>query len=268
MTVSFPEPEEIPPGAWDQRDRKEIRDLIIMAHWPMLTRVVGRLRQNLPPHVRVDEDDLRSYGLIGMYKALDRYDPSLGHPFDKFASNFVRGAVLDELRSMDWAPRSLRKRQKDLDRVTRKLTAELGRSPGDEELAEELCWTVHDISITRKQVDTAWFRSIDFTKAADEDNRNLHRVVSETEHGTEDIAIPMMAAPEEDSASVLNEKLIRYIDATFTTQKKAVVVFCYFYGKRLSEVAWLLGLNEQKVSALHQEALGAILEKMRGLLDT
>lgn len=93
-------PSEIPIEAWENRDDPDIKDLIILAHWPMLTRVVGRIRQGLPSHVRVDEDDLRSYGLIGLYKAYERYDPTVG-AFDKFASNFVRGAVLDELRSMD-----------------------------------------------------------------------------------------------------------------------------------------------------------------------
>ena len=152
--------DDLPANVWERRDEKEIRDLIILAYWPMLTRIVGRLRQHLPAHVRVEEDDLRSYGLIGLYKALDRYDPEVG-PFDRYASNYVRGAVLDELRSLDWAPRSLRKRQKDLERARHVLLGALNREPSDEELAEELRWTVADIDTTRRQVDCAWPRSLD-----------------------------------------------------------------------------------------------------------
>ena len=254
---------ELPEDTWARRDEKDIRDLIILAYWPMLTRIVGRLRQGLPPHVRVDEDDLRSYGLIGLYKALDRYDPEVG-PFDKFASNFVRGAVLDELRTLDWAPRSLRKRQKDMEKARLELQKNLNREPSDEELAVVLKWTVSDIDTTRRQVDCAWPRSLDEIRG--EAEKDLYAVVADA-HGTvEQIALGQHDSHENDRSTILTEKMALYID-DMPPQKRAVVILCYYLDMRQSDVARVLGIPESRVSNLHLSVMEEIHAKLEEMLS-
>lgn len=261
--TEFPRgPEDLPPDTWERRGEKVVRDLIILAHWPMLTRIVGRLRQNLPPHVRVEEDDLRSYGLIGLYKALDRYDPDVG-PFDKFASNFVRGAVLDELRSIDWAPRSLRKRQKDMERARQSLVRTLNREPSDEELAEELRWTVTDIGNTRRQVDCAWPRSLDEIRG--EAEKDLYAVVADAHGGTEQHALGVHDSHENDRSTILTEKMALYIHQ-MPPQKRAVVILCYYLDLRQSDVARVLGIPESRVSHLHLSVMEEIHSRLEELL--
>lgn len=253
---------DLPENVWERRNEKDVRDLIILAYWPMLTRIVGRLRQGLPPHVRVDEDDLRSYGLMGLYKALDRYDPEVG-AFDKFASNFVRGAVLDELRSLDWAPRSLRKRQKDMEKARVSLLRNLNREPSDSELAEELRWTVSDIDNTRRQVDCAWPRSLDEIRG--EAEKDLYAVVADA-HGTvEQVALGMHDSHENDRSTILTEKMSVYIHE-MPPQKRAVVVLCYYLDMRQSDVARVLGIPESRVSNLHLSVMEEIHAKLEDML--
>lgn len=254
---------ELPADVWERRDEPDVRDLIVLSNWPLLTRVVGRLRQGLPPHVRVDEDDLRSYGLIGLYKALDRYDPTLGHAFDKFASGIIWGAVHDALREQDWAPRSLRKRQKDMESGKRKLLRELGRMPADEELAEELRWTVHDVQTTRHQVDASWPRSLDEIRG--EADRDMYSVIADAQGSTEEIALGSSESHENDRSSLLTDKVASYI-GTMEPQRRAVVVFCYYLEMSHADTAALLGLPEQKVKEIHKGTLDDIHRQLENLL--
>lgn len=253
----------LPDDAWERRGEPEIRELIILAYWPMLTRIVGRIRQGLPPHVRVEEGDLRSFGVMGLYKALDRYDTSLGHAFDKFASGYVRGAVLDELRSQDWAPRSLRKRQKDMEKARLALIKENGREPSDAELAEYLKWTTHDVSHTRKQVDAAWPRSLDEIRGKEE--KDLYAIVSDAHGSPEEHVIRAHESPENDRSSLLAEKMALHI-GSMPAQKKAVVILCYYLGMRQSEVAQVLGIPESRVSHIHLSVMNEIHQRLTELL--
>ena len=247
----------LPPDVWQRREEKQVRDLIVLTHWPLLTRVVGRLRQGLPPHVRVDEDDLRSYGLMGLYKALDRFDPTL-------ASNFIRGAVLDELRSMDWAPRSLRKRQKDMEAAFRELTRRLGRKPDDYELAEELRWTVHDISTTRRQADASWPRSLDEIRG--EAEKDLYAVVADSQGSAEQIALGVHDSHENDRSTILTDRMASFING-MPPQKKAVVILCYYLDMKQSDVARALGIPESRVSNLHLSVMEDIRKRLEELLS-
>jgi RNA polymerase sigma factor for flagellar operon FliA len=228
----------------------------------MLTRIVGKIRHRLPPHVRIEEDDLRSYGLIGLYKAMDRYDPVMGQ-FDKFASNFVRGAVLDELRSQDWAPRSLRKRQKELQRATADFLAAHNRAPSTEELAESLGWTTSDISTTREQVQTAWPRSLDELRG--EAERDLYSIVADAQGQVEEIVLRGDESHENDRSSIVNDKMSRYIEC-LTPQRRAVIVFCYYLDMKMSEVAVILGISESKVGSINREIMEEIHSRLEELL--
>jgi RNA polymerase sigma factor for flagellar operon FliA len=253
----------LPDAVWGRRDEKEVRDLIVLTYWPMVTRIVGKIRYGLPPHVRVEEDDLRSYGLIGLYKAMDRFDPSLGHAFDKFASNAVWGAVMDELRAQDWAPRSLRKRQKDLHRATTQFVNEHGRLPSTEEIAEALRWTVADVSVTRKQIDTAWPRSLDELRG--EAERDLYSIVADALGQVEEHVLRHNESHENDRSAIINDQMMAYID-NLTPQKRAVVVFCYYLDMKMSEVAAILGISESKVGSINREIMEQIHARLESLL--
>src|SRR5918995_3904874 len=107
-----------------------VRDRLILTYAPLVKYVAGRLGSGLPAHV--DEGDLASYGLLGLISAIDRYDPGRDVKFETYAIARIRGSILDELRSLDWVPRSVRSRAREIERAIAELERKLGRAPSDE----------------------------------------------------------------------------------------------------------------------------------------
>ena len=114
----------------------ENREEVIKRYSPMIKYVANRIAMRLPPHIEVD--DLISVGVLGLMDAISKYDSSRGAKFKTYAEFRVRGAILDELRAMDWVPRSIRQKASNVDKVVQTLQAKLSRSPEDEEVAEEM----------------------------------------------------------------------------------------------------------------------------------
>ena len=115
---------------------KSVRDRLILTYAPLVKYVAGRLGSGLPAHV--DEGDLVSYGLLGLIGAIERFDPSRDIKFETYAISRIKGSIIDELRSMDWVPRSVRARARDIERAIGALEAKLMRAPTDEEIAQRL----------------------------------------------------------------------------------------------------------------------------------
>src|SRR5512132_2173170 len=110
-----------------------LRDRLILTYAPLVKYVAGRLGSGLPAHV--DEGDLVSYGLLGLIGAIERFDPTRDVKFETYALGRIKGAIIDELRSLDWVPRSVRSRARQIERTIGELEAKLGRAPTDEEIA-------------------------------------------------------------------------------------------------------------------------------------
>src|SRR5512134_50567 len=119
----------------ETRDRA-LRDRLILNYAPLVKFVAGRLGSSLPSHV--DEQDLVSYGLLGLIGAIERFDPDREIKFETYAIARIKGAIIDELRSLDWVPRSVRARARDIERAIVTLEKELMRAPTDEEIAKKL----------------------------------------------------------------------------------------------------------------------------------
>src|SRR3954469_18572452 len=115
---------------------KALRDRLIVNYSPLVKYVAGRLGSGLPAHV--DEADLVSYGLLGLMSAIDRYDPERDIKFETYAIARIRGSIIDELRTLDWVPRSVRSRAREIERAIRKLESVNGRAPSDEQIADEV----------------------------------------------------------------------------------------------------------------------------------
>src|SRR6201982_3598995 len=120
-----------------------IRDWLILTYAPLVKYVAGRLGSGLPAHV--DEGDLVSYGLLGLIEAIKRYDPDRDVKFETYAIARIRGSILDELRALDWVPRSVRSRARQIERAMTELEAKLGRAPSDEEVANKVGISVDEL---------------------------------------------------------------------------------------------------------------------------
>ncbi|HXW58251.1 MAG TPA: sigma-70 family RNA polymerase sigma factor, partial [Solirubrobacteraceae bacterium] len=121
-----------------------MRERLVIAYSPLVKYVAGRTAAGLPPHV--EEADLISYGLVGLISAIERFDLSRDIKFETYAIMRIKGAIIDELRSMDWVPRSVRARAREVERAHAKLEHTLQRAPSDEELAGELQISVDELN--------------------------------------------------------------------------------------------------------------------------
>src|SRR5262249_50992262 len=122
---------------------KGLRDRLILTYAPLVKYVAGRLGSGLPAHV--DEGDLVSYGLLGLIGAIERYDPSRDIKFETYAIARIKGAIIDELRALDWVPRSVRSRAREIERAIAEIEAKLGTAPTDEQIAEKIGITAEEL---------------------------------------------------------------------------------------------------------------------------
>src|SRR6202166_5333417 len=122
---------------------KSVRDRLILTYAPLVKYVAGRLGSSLPAHV--DEGDLVSYGLLGLIGAIERYEPDRDVKFETYAIARIRGQIIDELRALDWVPRSVRSRAREIERAIAELEAKLGTAPTDEQIAAKIGISVDEL---------------------------------------------------------------------------------------------------------------------------
>ena len=159
------------------RDRA-LRDRLILTYAPLVKFVAGRLGAGLPANV--DEQDLVSYGLLGLIGAIERFDPDREIKFETYAISRIKGAIIDELRSIDWVPRSVRAKARAIERAISKLENELRRSPEDAEVAAELEWSEGELTQTLSQISFTGIVALDDLLAAGSSDRQGSATVSDT----------------------------------------------------------------------------------------
>ena len=138
---------------------QELRDRLILTYAPLVKFVAGRVGASLPAHV--DEQDLVSYGLLGLIGAIERFDPGREIKFETFAMARIRGAIIDELRSLDWVPRSVRTRARQIERAIAALEKELMRAPTDEEIAKKLGVTSDELEENLHEISRSTVAALD-----------------------------------------------------------------------------------------------------------
>ena len=220
---------------------------LIRAHMPLVGHVVRDMLSRVPAHV--NRDDLTSAGLAALVTAARAFDAGRGVPFGRFAAVRVRGALLDELRQLDWASRTVRQRARRADTAREELTRTLGRTPTPAELAELLGVGVSELNSVDDDVQRAAVLSLQGFAAADE-------MITETSAGPEELLLHRERIGYlHDAIEALPERLNRIVVATFLEERP------------LSEVADELGVSESRVSQLRTEALGLLREGMNTHLN-
>jgi RNA polymerase sigma factor for flagellar operon FliA len=217
-----------------------VQEDLIRENMALVGHMVREMLFKVPPHVH--RDDLASAGYAALVTAAQAYDPERGIPFGRFAAVRVRGALLDELRSMDWASRSVRARARRADVARQDLTGKLGRTPTPEELAELLGIGVSELATVDDDVQRAAVLSLQgFTAGAAED------MVTESSLNPEEMLLHRERIGYlHDAVAVLPERLRFVVEASFLQERP------------LSEVAAELGVTESRVSQLRTEALALL----------
>ena len=228
------------------------RDALIRQHVPLVRRIALHMIAKLPPNVELD--DLIQVGMIGLAEALSRFETEQGVQFDTFASQRIRGAMLDELREGDWMSRSSRKSQKDIERALNKLEQRLGRPPLESEIATELGMELDDYqSLLGKVRGTQLVYLEDIGGGDGEDGENyLER------HVADEGADPFALLRDQR----LRAALVGAIQA-LPEREQYVMGMYYEHDMNLKEIAAVLGVTESRVCQLHSQAIARLRTKMR-----
>jgi RNA polymerase sigma factor for flagellar operon FliA len=234
------------------------RERLVVAYSPLVKYVAGKLGAGLPAHV--EEADLISYGLGGLISAIERFDPSRETKFETYALTRIRGAIIDELRTLDWAPRSVRARARQIERVNIKLESRLQRAPTDEEMASELGTTIPEFHEHLLQIANSTIVALD-------------ELWSGTDAGGDQVSLldtlPDRAAPDPQLLVDEFELRDRVSDAiaALPEREKLVIALYYYENLTLREIGEVLGVTESRISQLHTKAVLRLRSKLGSELD-
>ncbi|WP_433720305.1 sigma-70 family RNA polymerase sigma factor [Actinoplanes sp. CA-051413] len=225
------------------------REDVVRAHMPLVGHLVREMLARVPAHV--NRDDLLSAGYAALVAAARGFDEERGVPFARFAAARVRGALLDELRGLDWASRSVRQRARRTDTARQELTAELGRTPTAAEVAAHLGCTVEDIESADDDVARAVVFSLQGFATV----------------GADDMVTEPSAGPEE--LLIRRERLgyLRHAIDVLPERLRAVITGYFFEERPMARIAEELGVTESRVSQLRAEALTLLKDGLNTHLD-
>jgi RNA polymerase sigma factor for flagellar operon FliA len=236
------------------RDR-QLRDRLILTYAPLVKFVAGRLGSGLPAHV--DEGDLVSYGLLGLIGAIERYDPDRDVKFETYAIARIKGSIIDELRAMDWVPRSVRARARDIERAIGELEAQTGRVPNDKEIAAKLGVSQDELGENLLEISRSSIAALDelwTISSGAGDQVALIDTIEDTQ-GPE----PQAALAQTEMREALGEAIARLPE-----REKLVVTLYYYEELTLREIGEVLGVTESRVSQLHTKAILRLKARLGG----
>ena len=236
---------------WNEYAKKqspELREKLILEYAPLVKLVAGRLSMYLG--YNVEYDDLCGYGIFGLIDAIDKFDPSKDVKFETYASLRIRGSILDQIRKMDWIPRTVRQRQKQITAAIAAVEAQTGKTATDEEVAVALGISDEEYASWQSQMKVTNIVSLDdFVEQGSDvaDNRGLSSQIVRPEDHIEKEELKKMLA---EALGMLTEK------------ERTVVVLYYYEELTLKEISNVLEVSESRVSQLHTKALGKMKGKM------
>lgn len=238
---------------YKETDDPVLRQKLLTDYLGLVKNVAGRMAMGFPKYVELD--DLISTGVIGLIEAAKNYDPERGVKFETFAVPRIRGAILDELRALDWVPRSTRAKSRNLEKATNKLIGKLGRRPNVVELAAELDLSTNDLHSTIDEVSSTNMLSLDELICREDDNRQVPRIetVEEDRHnGTlDEIEKKELKGYLAEAISCLSE------------QEKLVVALYYYEELTLKEIGEVMQISESRVSQIHTKSVHRLRSMVR-----
>ncbi|WP_138734898.1 RNA polymerase sigma factor WhiG [Modestobacter excelsi] len=228
-----------------------LRDRLILHYAPLVKYVAGRVGSGLPAHV--EQADLVSYGTFGLIDAITRFEPSREIKFESYAMARIRGAIIDELRSTDWIPRSVRMKARQFERTVADLEAKLQRSPTDEEIADEMDTDVEEIRKFLGQLSLVNVVALD--ELLVDDDGSAPRLVDTLK---DTAALDPQAMAEHGEARQLLARAVEQLPE----REKVVVSLYYFEGLTLADIGRVLGVTESRICQLHTKAVLHLRSKL------
>ena len=241
---------------WEQYRQSadiEVRNHLIERYAPLVKYVAGRMATNMPP--QVEFDDLVSYGIFGLIDAIEKYEPSRGFKFKTYATTRIRGAIIDELRALDWIPRSVRQKSRQLQQVYSDLENRLGRAASDEEIAQELGISLEEFDQLVNDISGTAVISLDDVWHVGSDDDEIQ--VGDTIAGSEKDH-PNYKIEREEIKNILIDAIKQ-----LPPREKEVIALYYYEELTLKEIGLVLGVTESRVSQLHSKAIMRLKAKLQ-----
>ncbi|MGN0506756.1 MAG: FliA/WhiG family RNA polymerase sigma factor [Lachnospiraceae bacterium] len=233
-----------------KKPTQELREKIIIEYAGLVKIVAGKLSIYLG--YNVEYEDLVSYGTFGLIDAIDKFDYGKGVKFETYASLRIRGAILDQIRRMDWLPRTVRQKQKRIDAAYNKIELAEGRMATDEEVAEELEISLEELDTWQAQTKAAGLVSLD-----DYLEQGSESGITSIADGAEEYHQPESIVEKQEVRKILLESL-----ESLTEKEKKVILLYYYEELTLKEISAVLEVSESRISQLHTKAIQKLRLKL------
>jgi RNA polymerase sigma factor for flagellar operon FliA len=233
-------------GRYAESPDEQTRETLIVHYSPLVKYVAGRVAIGLPPNV--EQADLVSYGMFGLIDAIDKFEPERGFKFETYAISRIKGAILDELRSIDWVPRSVRSKLRLIEKAIAKLESLHHRPATDAELAEELGWSDEQLHTALTQISQVGLAALDEVLGSGEDRGDTitlaDTIADQSANG------PMGAFEIAETRQLLGQAI-----NALPEREKLVLTLYYYESMTLQEVGMVLGVTESRVCQIHTKAV-------------
>lgn len=222
-----------------------LRDYFVLKYAPLVKYVAGKVSMGMPQNIEFD--DLVSYGIFGLIDAISKYDPDRGIKFKTYAMTRIRGAIFDELRSIDWIPRSIRQKAKQIENTIAELENKLGRTVEDEEISKELGISIDEFHSILNKVSGTSMLSLNDVWYLGDDSDELS--ILETLEAPDNMNPDVLIEKEE-----IKEYIVEAIKKLPDKEKKVIVLY-YYEDLTLKEIGQVLDVTESRISQLHTKAI-------------
>jgi RNA polymerase sigma factor for flagellar operon FliA len=235
-----------------------LKEQIVLEHAPLIRYIVNRIAVRLPSHI--DLDDLHNTGVIGLMDAIEKYDPEKNCKFKTYAEFRIKGAILDQLRSLDWVPRSVRQKSRKLERAYGEVEQRLGRAASEEEVADSLGLQIEKFHELMNQVRGISLVNLEEIRGGSQDGDRT---------GTFADIVEDVNAENPFSTLKLHEMKQIVADTIGTLpEKERIVVSLYYYEDlNMKEIGNILGITESRVCQIHTKSVLRLRSKLKSTLD-
>jgi RNA polymerase sigma factor for flagellar operon FliA len=235
----------------------DLKEQIVLEHAPLIRYIVNRIAVRLPSHI--DLDDLHNTGVIGLMDAIDKYDPQKNCKFKTYAEFRIKGAILDQLRSLDWVPRSIRQKSRRLEQAYAEVEQRLGRPASEQEIAEALGLRMQEFHFLLNQVRGVSMVNLDELRAGGESDQPLHGDLFEDVKAEN----PFLLLKSREMRQAIAECI-----GSLPEKERLVISLYYYEDLNMKEIGNVLDITESRVCQIHTKAVARLRSKLRGLLQS
>ncbi len=236
--------------SYKESDDLKAKEALIISYISLVKAIAGRLYNTYNAHV--EYDDLVGYGVIGLLDAIEKYDYKLGNKFETYANIRIRGSIVDQLRSLDWIPRSMRQKYKLLEKATKKLQNVHGMDIKDEDLAKEMNMSIKELSELMHQVSMFSVVSLD-EKISENSNISIQEDRKEE-------------TPEGQLMDVETKRMLKEMIGKLPEKEQRIIELYYYSELTYKEIAKIMSISESRISQLHTKAITKMQAKLSDLL--